>query len=185
MTNFESLYSAYASQVFKICMGYTNDSDQAQDLLQETFIAVWRNLDSFQNQSKIQHLDFSYCHQQMQVQKRVSYVDLPFQMAEHMVEQDDEKLAVLYQCIASLPEIERIIITLVLEDMPQAEIAQIVGLNEVNIRVRIHRIKEKLSKRMENTWTILMNSKPFAKQEKAYRFHNDQNCKSFSGYAYP
>jgi RNA polymerase sigma-70 factor (ECF subfamily) len=33
----------------------------------------------------------------------------------------------------------------VLEDLPQAEIAAIVGLSNVNIRVKIHRIKEKLS----------------------------------------
>jgi RNA polymerase sigma-70 factor (ECF subfamily) len=33
----------------------------------------------------------------------------------------------------------------VLEDIPQAEIAAIVGLNEGNVRVKIHRIKEKLT----------------------------------------
>jgi len=40
---------------------------------------------------------------------------------------------------------DRIIISLVLEDLPQAEIASIIGLSAGNIRVKIHRIKEKLA----------------------------------------
>jgi RNA polymerase sigma-70 factor (ECF subfamily) len=40
---------------------------------------------------------------------------------------------------------ERIIISLVLEDRPQAEIAAIIGVSAGNIRVKIHRIKEKLA----------------------------------------
>jgi RNA polymerase sigma-70 factor (ECF subfamily) len=151
--DFESLYTKYASQVFKVCMGYTNDSDQAKDLLQETFISVWRNLDSFRHQSKISTWIFriatNHCLRAMEVNKRIRYEELPFHMADQVIESDEEKVALLYQCIASLPEIERIIISLVLEDVSQGEIAQIVGLNEVNIRVRIHRIKEKLSKTMK------------------------------------
>jgi RNA polymerase sigma-70 factor (ECF subfamily) len=36
-------------------------------------------------------------------------------------------------------------ISLALEEVPQPEIAAIVGLTETNIRVKIHRIKERLS----------------------------------------
>jgi RNA polymerase sigma-70 factor (ECF subfamily) len=51
----------------------------------------------------------------------------------------------LYACIAELRETDRIIISLALEEVPQSEIAAIVGLTETNIRVKIHRIKERLS----------------------------------------
>ena len=44
---------------------------------------------------------------------------------------------------------ERIIISLELEDVKQAEIAKIVGLSEANIRVKIHRIKEKLTQKFK------------------------------------
>jgi RNA polymerase sigma-70 factor (ECF subfamily) len=36
-----------------------------------------------------------------------------------------------------------------LEDVKQAEIANIVGLSEANTRVKIHRIKEKLTKKFK------------------------------------
>ena len=42
------------------------------------------------------------------------------------------------------------IISLELEDIKQAEIAEILGLSEANVRVRIHRIKEKLTKKFES-----------------------------------
>jgi RNA polymerase sigma-70 factor (ECF subfamily) len=40
---------------------------------------------------------------------------------------------------------DRIIISLFLEDVPQAEIATIVGISHGNIRIKVHRIKEKLA----------------------------------------
>lgn len=55
----------------------------------------------------------------------------------------------LYQLISELPETDRIIISLELEEVKQAEIAQIVGLSEANIRVKIHRIKEKLTQKFK------------------------------------
>ena len=67
--------------------------------------------------------------------------DIPLQEDERI----DEKLEFLYKYISGLEETERIIISLLLEGLPQAEIASIVGLSEVNTRVKIHRIKEKLA----------------------------------------
>src|ERR1700744_6264678 len=51
--DFDDIYRLYAPQVFRICMGYTNDYEQARDLTQEMFILVWRHLGSFREQSRI------------------------------------------------------------------------------------------------------------------------------------
>jgi RNA polymerase sigma-70 factor (ECF subfamily) len=40
-----------------------------------------------------------------------------------------------------------------LEDLKQAEIANIVGLSESNVRVKIHRIKEKLTQKFKEHGT--------------------------------
>ncbi|MCY1561594.1 RNA polymerase sigma factor, sigma-70 family [compost metagenome] len=55
----------------------------------------------------------------------------------------------LYRFIVELPETDRIIISLELEEVKQSEIAQILGLSEGNVRVRIHRIKERLTQRFK------------------------------------
>jgi RNA polymerase sigma-70 factor (ECF subfamily) len=44
-----------------------------------------------------------------------------------------------------LEETERIIISMVLDEIPYSEIADISGVSEGNLRVKIHRIKHKLT----------------------------------------
>ena len=149
MMDFEEIYFQYSPQIFRVCMGYINDYEQARDLTQETFISVWKNLPSFKNQSKISTWIFriatNNCLRAIEVSKRIKTTELPFNLSMPQEEQKEEKLTFLYNCIAELEETERIIISLVLEDLPQAEIAVIAGLSSVNTRVKIHRIKEKLA----------------------------------------
>ncbi len=149
MTDFEEIYLQYSPQIFRVCMGYINNYDQARDLTQETFIAVWQNLHSFKHQSKISTWIFriatNNCLRAIEKSKRITTTELPFNLPDTIEETDDEKLRFLYNCIAELEETDRIIISLILEDTPQAEIASVVGLSNANIRVKVHRIKEKLS----------------------------------------
>jgi RNA polymerase sigma-70 factor (ECF subfamily) len=152
--DFEEIYSLYSPQIFRVCMGYVNDADQAKDLTQETFISVWKNLSSFRNESKISTWIFriatNNCLRAVEKNKRITKVELPYNLPAIHEETQEEKLAFLYQAIAGLQEMERIIIGLVLEDLPQAEIASIVGLSEGNTRVKIHRIKEKLATKLKH-----------------------------------
>jgi len=149
MADFEEIYSLYSPQIFRVCMGYVNDAEQAKDLTQETFISVWKNLSSFRNESKISTWIFriatNNCLRAVEKNKRVTKVELPYNLPAVQEETQEDKLVFLYKAIAGLEEMERIIISLVLEDLPQAEIASIVGLSDGNTRVKIHRIKEKLA----------------------------------------
>ena len=70
---------------------------------------------------------------------------MPYDLPAPAEETMEEKLQFLYKCIASLEETDRIIISLVLEDLPQAEIAAILGISHANVRVKVHRIKDKLA----------------------------------------
>jgi RNA polymerase sigma-70 factor (ECF subfamily) len=50
----------------------------------------------------------------------------------------------LLKAIRELPELDRALISLHLDGYVHAEIAEVVGLTETNVRVRIHRIKKHL-----------------------------------------
>ncbi|HEY0895865.1 MAG TPA: sigma-70 family RNA polymerase sigma factor [Sphingobacteriaceae bacterium] len=153
MTEFEQIYNRYAPQIYRVCMGYTNDPDQAKDLVQETFISVWKNLGSFRNQSQISTWIFriatNNCLRAIEKARRVTVTELPINLPEPVSESPDDRLSFLHRSIAELEESDRIIISLVLEDLPQAEIAAIVGISHGNLRVRVHRIKEKLAQKMK------------------------------------
>lgn len=145
---FEDLYKAYWQKIFRLCMGYVNDYDLAQDMVQETFIIVWQQLPKFRNESKISTWIFriatNNCLRQIERQDRFVKTELPIDLKEEKIENTEPKIQFLYKCISELPETDRIVISLELENINQSEIAGIVGLSEGNIRVRIHRIKEKL-----------------------------------------
>ena len=150
---FEEIYELYWQRIFRLCMGYVNDTELAQDLAQETFIIVWQQLPKFRNESSVGTWIFriasNNCLRQIEKEKKFSKTDLPINLEEKKQESMEPQIQMLYQFISELPETDRIIISLELEEVKQAEIAHIVGLSESNIRVKIHRIKEKLTQKFK------------------------------------
>lgn len=43
----EELYNRFAPKMYAVCLRYSNNTDDAQDLLQEGFIKIFKNLDRF------------------------------------------------------------------------------------------------------------------------------------------
>lgn len=148
---FEEIYKKYSPGIFRLCMGYVNDKDWAKDLTQETFIQVWQNLDKFRNESAIGTWIFriasNICLRQIERSSKMQKTELPFNIEDKKEESKNEQIEFMYKCINTLEENERLIISLVLEDLPQKEIAEITGISEGNLRVKIHRIKQTLTQR--------------------------------------
>ena len=146
--DFEEVYSTYWQKIFRLCMGYMNDFESARDLAQETFIIVWQQLPKFRNEANIGTWIFriasNNCLRQIEKGKRMVKAELPINLKEESQHSLEPQIQLLYKFIAELPETDRIIISLELEEVKQSEIASIVGLTESNVRVKIHRIKEKL-----------------------------------------
>jgi RNA polymerase sigma-70 factor (ECF subfamily) len=152
--SFEEIYHDYYQRIFRVCMGYVNDHDWAQDLTQETLIAVWQKLSQFRNEAAVGTWIFriasNNCLRQIERTKRMPRTEMPFQLEDRQEPALEGQVGLLYKYISGLPELDRIIISLELEDVKQAEIATIVGLTESHLRVRIHRIKDKLYKKFKS-----------------------------------
>jgi RNA polymerase sigma factor (sigma-70 family) len=148
---FTKLYNEYGEGIKKLCLGYTGDAVLAQDLLQETFIAVWNNMQKFRGDAKwstwIYRIAVNTCLTHLR-KKKDTLVDMEntaFAMLPDDVNTKEQEVQLLYKCISRLQETDRLIITLVLEDKPYEEIASITGITETNLRVKIHRIKKQLT----------------------------------------
>ncbi|MBT34108.1 MAG: RNA polymerase subunit sigma-24 [Thalassobius sp.] len=150
---FEEIYNTYWQKIFRLCMGFTNDHDLAQDMAQETFIIVWKQLPKFRNESNIgtwiYRIATNNCLRQIEKQKRFPSAEMPKNITEEKQTNIEPKIQLLYKFISELKETDRIIISLELENINQAEIASIVGISEANTRVKIHRIKEKLTQKFK------------------------------------
>jgi RNA polymerase sigma factor (sigma-70 family) len=149
---FRQIFEANSKKIYRLCYGYAGDEDVAHDLLQETFLKVWQNLDKFRNQAMIStwiyRIAVNTCLTYLRSEKRQAKEELTPQLAEiksEDISEKNEQVALLYKCISRLEESERIIITMVMDEVPYPEIAEISGISEGNLRVKIYRIKQKLT----------------------------------------
>lgn len=151
--SFDEVYKFYWQKVFRLCMGYVNNFDLAQDIAQETFVIVWQQLPKLRNESNIGTWIFriasNNCLRQIEKEKRIIKTDLPINLKEENRESIEPQIQLLYKFISELTETDRIIISLELEEVKQAEIANIIGISEANVRVKIHRIKIKLMQKFK------------------------------------
>jgi RNA polymerase sigma-70 factor (ECF subfamily) len=147
---FEKLYKEFSPRIYKLCLSYSGDRLFADDLHQETWIAVWNSLPKFRNESKIgtwiYRIAINTCLTGIKKQK--TKAENSEAILSNLVHEDtidtSKEINRLYESISKLKETERIIITLVLEEKPYEEIAEITGITENNLRVKIHRIKKEL-----------------------------------------
>lgn len=130
---FNEIYRNYWPKVFRLCMGFVNDRDWAKDIAQDTFVTVWQKLPQVRNEAFtgtwIYRIATNKCLRQIEKENRYTRSDLKFDMPEPVTTDIEDHTAFLYRCISELPEIERIIISMELEDLKQAEIASIVGIS--------------------------------------------------------
>jgi RNA polymerase sigma factor (sigma-70 family) len=149
---FRSLHQQYEAMVLQLCLGYMKgDKERARDIAQEVFINIWNALEKFKGAASyktwIYRITVNTCLLQIRSDKNKHTVSLhpvespgsqePDALQEHIYH-------ALYKAIGQLPELDRFIIMMVLEELEYDEIASIVGINSINLRVKIHRIKKKM-----------------------------------------
>ncbi|VXB83917.1 RNA polymerase subunit sigma-24 [Flavobacterium sp. 9AF] len=146
---FESLFSDYKEKIYRLCYSYSNDNDTAKDLLQESFSKVWTHLDTFQNKSEystwIYRIAVNTCLNYLRStkNKRVEFRDALPEMREEEIDVETQ-INHLYIAIKELEEIDRLLISMVLDDISYKEIGTILGISENNVGVKVHRIKKQL-----------------------------------------
>jgi RNA polymerase sigma-70 factor (ECF subfamily) len=159
---FTQLFEVHRPAVIKLCRGYMKgDVAAAEDLAQEVFVQVWRNLDRFRGEASaktwIYRITVNTCLQALRTQSRrpqISDEPLDSSSASAAISLapagnshcDDPRLNRLYQAIGTLSKIDRLVYMLMLEGQDYAGIAEVTGLTPGALRVRVHRSHEKLRK---------------------------------------
>lgn len=141
--------------IHKVCNIYCKDNEHRKDLFQEILIQLWKSFGSFKGEAKFStwmyRVSLNVALQHMRKEKRapdqVSLSDELRNLADSSTEDHyEEDLKLLYHAISQLNDIEKAIIMLYLEDKGNDEIAEIIGISQNYVRVRMNRSKEKLKK---------------------------------------
>ena len=97
---FEVIYKEYWGKIFRLCMGYVNDYNLAQDMAQDTFVKVWQHLPAFRNEANISTWIFriatNNCLRQLERQQRIVSTELPVDLPEEEVVDIEPQIRILY-----------------------------------------------------------------------------------------
>jgi RNA polymerase sigma-70 factor (ECF subfamily) len=155
--NFDRILREYGPALSRLAGSYEPVKTQRDDLLQEIALAIWRALPRFRGECSERTFIYRVAHNQgLSHAWRRHPTQLPLEaIAEHQEPVDprprpEELTAQQHQkirldaAIQSLPVAYRQIITLMLEDLSHAEIADVVGISENNVAVRLNRARKAL-----------------------------------------
>jgi len=153
-TTFRKLYDEYRDRIYRMCCYYVSSEDDRLDLYQEVLHNLWKGLESFRGDSTMSTWAYrvtvnsalSFLAKTKSRKKTsVEYGEVVLSRRRAGSEDFDEgDIDRLRGAIAKLPLIDMVIVSLVLEEASTKEIARITGLTESNVRVRIHRAKQRL-----------------------------------------
>jgi len=143
--------------IHKVCSIYCDLEEDRRDLFQEILVQLWKSYPSFRSESKFSTWMYrvalntaitSFKKEKRQPDKSgISYENL--QLADEMYDtRTEEQIRMLNKAVHQLSGIEKSIILLFLEDKKYEEIADITGITQNYVRVKMNRIKKKLKSLM-------------------------------------
>ena len=140
--------------IFKISRMYMDHPDDQRDLFQEITYQVWKSYSSFEGKSEFSTwlyriaLNTAIVFLKSEKRKRDLIQNNEIEnfsiKAEEYNWEEELKLKTMYQAINQLNPIDKALIFYYLEDVSGKEMAEQLGITEVNARVKLNRAKEKL-----------------------------------------
>lgn len=160
------LYTKYARLMLGVCLRYSKDLAEAEDILQEGFIKVFSNISKLKDNGAIE----AWIRRIMintaisQVSKKKVYFDpidesLPYDETE----QEDLYLPVdpdaLMEMVQNLPEGYRMVLNLyVFEGFTHKQIAQLLGIRETTSKTQLFKARKYLRKQLESKKLFTQNT---------------------------
>jgi len=148
---FEEVVDKNKDSIWRICRMYVPEKDRCKDLYQDVLVQIWRSLPSFQGRSTIEtwiyRITVNTCIKASlkirRYEKELSLDQFEMKLYE-LPEGEKERYEALYICIGRLGAADKTLIGLFLEERPYKEIAEILGLTENHVAVKLSRIKKAL-----------------------------------------
>jgi len=149
---FEQLLKKNKGKIYRICKLYAVSPLEPQDLFQEVLYSIWKSISTFKGNSSIDtwiyRITLNVCLRSKQKLEKKYYKTVQLESIQFIPVEitldinQQEKYNALTCCISILNEKNKSIIILYLEELKYKEIAEITGLTENHIAVRMKRIKK-------------------------------------------
>lgn len=166
---FSRLMEKYQDKVWRLARGITRSDSDAEDVLQDVFLTVFRKLDSFEGRSSFSSWLYRVAANASYMKLRSRKGTLPYapeELAPLIDRSDDDRdfawingpedtlgskeaMSVINGAVESLPEEYRVVVVLrEIEGFNNREIADMLGLTVPAVKSRLHRARLFLRKKL-------------------------------------
>lgn len=148
---FEEMLHRYRGMLFTLCSRFRHRGLDADDLIQEAAIALWRARERLLPLGvSVQQAALVWKIARNAVIDALRRTDETEELPEGLEMQVDDRTLIhdLHEQIAHLDEPDRSIVRMQLEGYSYEEIGKELGMTEKNVSVRLVRVKERLRKAM-------------------------------------
>lgn len=160
---FNAIVSENSERIRNICRYYNSNAEDQKDMYQEVLVNIWKSLDSFRGDSALSTWVY-----RVAVNTSLTFTGKTFRHMKLIVNSDtanlnsilddenlnkklaQEQLLERMQLeLNQLSVIDKALISLMLEGLSMKEIAEIIGITEPNVKVKIHRVKSQLKEKLK------------------------------------
>lgn len=168
-TAFATLFETYSDKIFRLAVGLLGDEDEAEGVVQESFLRLFEKLGQFEGRAKLGTWLYRVAYNASVDRLRRRRPHYP--LIEESNEQEDSPIlpvlltdwsqspdllfasteagAELEQAVADLPErLRSTFILREIEGLSTAETAEVLGINEGAVKVQLHRARLLLRERL-------------------------------------
>lgn len=148
---YEEIYNSYKKNIYNYFYRSTFNSHTAEELTQDTFLKAFKYFSSFRGESSVQTWLFKIAHNTY-----LNHLKKSGGLKEESIEDFDAKSntdafsisderTILRKILKMLSETERTLIILRdMNDLTYSEISSIMGLNEGQVKIGLHRARKKV-----------------------------------------
>lgn len=167
-------FQTYTDPIYRLALGLLGDPVEAEDVLQDTFVALISHLDRFEGRSRLSTWLYRVAYNKsMDLLRKIREIPLledsdvdveeeiliPHNLVEwdltpEVILADDEARSKLDLAIGEIPETLRAVFLLRdVEEISTADTAEALGISEGAVKVRLHRARLALRERLTGYFT--------------------------------
>jgi RNA polymerase sigma-70 factor (ECF subfamily) len=155
-TEFLTLIRENQGIIYKLVGLYARTEDEKKDFSQEIILQAWKGWPSFRREAKfstwLYRISLNTLLTMQRKKKLIDYREdletIPW--SSHPDQGSSEDAKRLYKAIRALPETEKALISLHLDGYANQEVAEIIGISENHVAVKLHRIKALLKQQLSD-----------------------------------
>jgi len=158
---FRTLYARHNVRVFRFILRFIKDEGQAEDLIGEVFLDVWRQADRFEGRSSVSTWILGMARfKALSSLRKTTEAELDEEQAAAIADDADtpetvsqklDKAKAIRRCIDQLsPEHREIVDLVYYQEKSISEVAEIVGIPENTVKTRMFYARKRLQELMQS-----------------------------------